>query len=81
MPPVSDVLTLEVHPWREALYEELLVMEERNATGSRLEIPAFEQNVPVKSEVAMPINSMVAKPLIGPVPNCQSTTPAMAVVS
>jgi ABC-2 type transport system permease protein len=28
------------------LYEDLLVLEERNATGSRLEIPPFEQSVP-----------------------------------
>lgn len=28
------------------LYEELLTLEERNATGSRLEIPGFEQSVP-----------------------------------
>jgi ABC-2 type transport system permease protein len=28
------------------LYEELLTLEERNATGSRLEIPGFEQSIP-----------------------------------
>lgn len=28
------------------LYENLLVLDERNATGSRLEIPGFEQSVP-----------------------------------
>lgn len=28
------------------LYEELLRLEERNATGSRLEIPGYEQNIP-----------------------------------
>ena len=28
------------------LYEELLKLEERNATGSRLEIPGFEQHIP-----------------------------------
>ena len=41
----------------------------------------FEQKTPVKSEVTMPIISVTAKPLMGPVPNWKSTTPAMSVVT
>ena len=38
-------------------------------------------NTAVKIEVAMPISSVIAKPRTGPEPYCQSTRPAIAVVS